>query len=426
MSTPPQLAPAAFKAMSALGSCDAAQTLLRARSDARSMRSAASEFIATAKASGLPPDRWTLCERYDWGSLLTPPLRHFFDLAEYAPARAGSAVADAALALSEAGCSIWSPAWDYAHRQARQRSSGGSHLMAHFILHRVPTPLGRLYLQLSLLDPLSPPDFNRGLEQAYRAGIHGSSKFSRGILASHDKRAAAVCSTLCSAEPELLKACQRPGWQGLGALLEDAKARLASKRQPPLITSPQALRSSLSPGQRASLRSLSGMISRAKPDDALALAALESADWLKTEPNLACLSLGEELPSLFAQAMIHGRMPIIEWMERSGANIWLASAQHDDADACLWAAPFIARLPASADIAPIARMLLRDAWLEGSPNPSERCLELSLGSIQILRSRPHLYSEQDIAGSLRLFSAIELAHLDQKPTPARNPSRKTL
>lgn len=420
--------PKAFKAMEDLAASEPAQILLKRGSDGASLQAAVADYIAQGVKSGLPPDRWMIASPTRWGLHLSTPLALFQTLGV-----ANGARAKAAQALSDAGCSLWDPSWVFMDLQKTRSTYSyfSAHDLAYFALSGVDTPLRRLLLKLALNDPKSPQDLAQNILDAYDFGVDGSSKTAKGVLSASDKKAKALCSVLCACSAEVTQAARREGWGELAPLLTDAQERLAAKKHAPQELSPAALKKSLTPAQKLRLRSLSTVLSKCYLDAELIVSSLEASPWLKAQPAIACIGLGSSV-SLLAQALSVGAVEAVEWMEKAGANIWLAAAQDGDSNAAHWAFMNLDGFAPGEDLSSIARMLLRGAWLDGAPEPKERCLTLAKEAVEEVRDEND-YDDDDardeIAKAESLLAALERLTLEELIAPqdgaALAPSAKT-
>lgn len=282
-------------------------------------------------------------------------------------------------------------------------------------------PLRRLYLKLALTDPITPEPFMSDLAAAYERGVRGSADAPASPLGRADQAAKAICSIVAACEPEFLAASQRPGWGAASSILADAQELLLFHKKPSAKLNPDALRNSLTEEQTSRLRSLSSLARQGWKDEGLLLAGLEASPWLKEQPAFACLSI-YKYPSVVAACFSAGYAASLAWLERAGADLWLASAQDGQPDACAWAVGRLHQLPRDADLAPIARMLLRGAWLDGAPEPKARCVKLASAAADQLALRARAASEEARARSL--ISIMETMAIEEI-IPAASGSPKT-
>lgn len=397
----------AFSAMMALAKSSPAQALLSRESSASELALAASGYIALGQASGLPASRWLIWEDHQWSQSLHAPLALFPRLG------LSSARAKAAAALAEAGCSPWHPWWSLI--QPQSCSAAPSALppdgLAGVILSGADAPLRRLYLKIALADPLTPPAFAERLEQIYQDRVASSCASASGVLGPGDQAAKAICSVIASCEPEMLAAASRPGFEKTAPLLAGAKALLALKLQTPAAINPEALKKALTEPQKSRLRSLNLLASKQAEDPDLIIAGLEASPWIAQQPQLACLSINRA-PSLLASLLRSGCLAPIAWLEQRGANLWLAAAQAGSADACAWTAQAFGAFPRESDLSPIARMLLRGAWLGGEADPKARCAALLRQALDE-HERRCAHDERGLANGRSVMAAVESLALEE-------------
>lgn len=413
-----------LRGMQRLAASPAAKILVSEAPAASAIRKAATDYIAAAQASGLPPDLWRVERRVGVRHVyLVAPLAYFWQ------SGSGQPRADALLALAQGGCSPWSVGPSLTPSGATIED-GGSYRLNPGQLTRFlaagDSPTRRAYLKIILADSLTPERFAQELVTLYQSAVSQSSPTAKGVLGPADKAAKAFSSLLVACETEIL-ASTIPGAASLKTIARDAKKRLAVKQEAPLIADPEALKKSLSPEQKARL-SLLILILRQQPKDAQIIeACLEATPWIKGNPDLACVALPKG--SLLAQALEAGSPAALSWLEKAGSNMWLASAQAGQANACLWAAFNLHNLPDGEDLSPIARMLLRGAWLDGRPDPKESCVRLATSAVEALR-KSYKHSPQLAERARELLAAIERATLDEitqaaPSSPTAKPARRS-
>lgn len=364
-------------------------------------------YIAAAQETGAPPETW-MVERQRSGSYswISPPLFCFYNALHN-----GSGHAKAAEALLTAGCSLWA-------RSLRVSFSDGegdyeplsSDTLAGYIMCGSDSDLRSILLRAALTDPSAPKSFIPALRRAYEDEVFRASPHP-GVWSSWDERARLASSFLIAFEPELLAASQREGGGGARIILNDAKKRAAAKLAPsPFDVS--ELERSLTIERRARLESLALLISERRRDDPEAASLLlEATPWLKETPNLACLPLSDK-PSLFATALSSGSSPILEWLERAGANLYMAAAQSNCDDGLEWVLqrlPFYpAKAPAGFDFGPLGRMLFNGARALGPRAPA-----------QVLKAVAKL---SDPGPLLAAVEGAALAHIASASVPAASPA----
>lgn len=421
-----QMDPDLFERIRALATCKAAETIV-SYPNAPEFQKAAEAYIAEALASGLPPEHWRLmtnpgpfCRRFT-APLVTVRLR-------------GLSSAKAVEAFAQAGCSFfhsdWS-VWSTQPSQDKDHAFLSPEDLVRYVFAGSDSPMRRSTFKILLNDPLTPFVFAEALVEGYERAVSGSSKTSKGVLGPGDKTAKAACSMVAACEAEILKASERERWEGVKAIVADAKERLAAKQEAPAALTPEALKKSLTRDQRERLGAL-GLLIRKYPRDAGFIAAgLDASPWIKATPNLACVSISSH-GSLMAQALEFGSFGALEWLEKAGANPWLASAQVQEPDACSWMANRLDAFEPGDDLSPIARMLLRGAWLDGAPEPKERCVTLASAAVETL-CREHDYdaAQPDREKARALLAAMERLTIDEliapsAPEPSPKPRRSAL
>lgn len=367
------MTPGFFNRIKALALSPEAQ-ILRSEGSDESFLAAALSYIGAAQKSGLPPEHWRVAMPKERGSLyqLCAPL-----MALRQHDAGGEFRAQAAAALSKAGASLWHSLWTIQH--------GNRYLYNHAFLSPASlafqlaqgsdenqSPL-REFLRMALTDPLTPPEFLLHLRARYNETVQELIPGAKGVLGPKDQAARRLCSLLCDCSCELLAASARDGWAGAADLASDAAATLALKDAPIAMTDPEALQRSLTEPQTARLKALCSLAMLSEPDDALITLGLNDAHWLRETPDLACLPVFNG-GSLLSIALAWGNQTCLRWLDQAGANLWLAAAQYGQPNACEWA---LSQASVTGDdLAPVARMLLRGAWLSGDHEPKARCLDL--------------------------------------------------
>ena len=232
------------------------------------------------------------------------------------------------------------------------------------------------------------------LVASYEALCKRSSKTAKGVLGPAEKQARDSASSLVFAETALTALADSlgdaEGAKSLRAALADAKERLAAKHDKAgAAVNPEKLKKQLDGERRDRLGALMALCKSHARDEQLIGLAFDATDWLAAEPMAASLRFGRD-GSLFHAALAGGSRSALAGLEKVGANIWLAAAQHGQANACMWAAESIPwRADDSFDLSPLARMLLVGAWLDGSDDPKARCLDLAREAREEAAKQPY-------------------------------------
>lgn len=408
--------PAFFNQIKSLAESEEALALLL-ESPAEDLVAAARAFIAAAQKSGLPPEHWRLSRPGLAGQdRFCAPLFAFYIRSATGASSGRAGAAEAADLLFKAGCSLWHSEW------SPTRVGGGPldhtfiepRILSRFVLSDSAKgkPLRQAFLRIALADPRTPSLFLRSLRSDYDDAVDGASLTAQGVLGPRDRAAKIASAILSSCSSELIAASSRPEWADAAALASDAAALFALKSSAPNIKSPAELKKSATAQQKTRLKAIGSLIQNFPEDEDFILSGLEGAPWLKSNPNLACVCLSRQGPSLLAIALAQAHGPTLHWLDQAGANPWLASAQSGSSDACYWAMDQLEAFKPDADLSPIARMLLRGAWLDGAPDPKARCLTLANEAIAALIRRHGLKPSRENASVLHLARSL-VAHMEK-------------
>lgn len=410
----------------ALASGKPAISLMDSNASPETMDKAVASYLAAARKSGLPPEHWRLGgASTGWTHSLYSPLPFFFSFH-----RGNASRTRAAQALVDAGCSLWHSTWQTSPYRAE--SAHDHHFLtpadiARFALSGADTPIRRFFLKTALADPQTPKALLSALRETYALATESVSATAKGMLGPKDKQAKAICSVIQGCSAELLAASKRRGWEDAKALVDESAALLAVKKEAPQTASPAAVKKAATAAQKSRLEALSSLLRDHPRDSEFILAGLGVSGWLKETPALACVKFNSRLP-LLAIALEHASPAALEWLDAAGANPWLASAQMGQSNACAWAVNSMGDFRPGDDMAPLARMLLRGAWLDGAPNPKERCLELTKAAVEEL-AELYLDDEEDACAARALLASMEGLSIDEaigeiSSAPAK-PSRRS-
>lgn len=364
------------------------------------------DLIGRANALAVPPRFWFVSSGLSHGrrSLLYSLLRQRHCQA-------------AVKALVRAGASIWPV--DLAEGGRASFMNPVEVALMSFATDEFPRARCRACLAgalwgVSALDPA----FFSALALAYRDARSGSSATSLGVLGQADQRAKSCSQILASQAGALRSACAEhcPGSSAaVEALLAEGALVLAAKARPAEATfDPEKLKKSLAPAQRARLRSLLALAESHEDDEDGLCSLMAATAWLAAQPQALCLRLRSK-PSVAQLVLRSSSGAALRMLDALGSNLWLASAQAGEPNACLWAAnemvfglQFIGAIRSldrtRACLAPLARMLAYGAHLDGSPDPvghaAQKAREASLAN--------HGYLHEQVAPLFdQLISLIE-------------------
>lgn len=219
----------------------------------------------------------------------------------------------------------------------------------------------------------------------YQSISSTSSKTAKGLLGSNDKNVKDFLGVILSLEEDLKDVnLSQKSRITIEALFKDAKERLVNKKDKKnAVVNPKKLIEDMSYPQRERLNVISDLLNRYPSDSNAAGAVIEETYWLKDHPMLASVNLFNNTSIMYA-AIQCGNQRVLESLEKYGANIWLAAAQHGDANAprfvlSVYRSHYQKEGTDAGGV--IARLLLMGAWLDGAENPKETCLKLSREAI---------------------------------------------
>lgn len=367
-----------------------------------SLAAAATAYVESARARGIAPDYWfvpcheqSLANMAQSSSSLGKHSRSTHRIA--GPMfcfMKGSRAAKALGIFSDAGCSPWTAEY---HHSLTVTTTLHANEMAHLIFHGDLAQASRskvLPAALKLVPSSRAPDFFTAILRTYASDTAKSSKTSKGVLGGADKAARNIAVLLDSCSEDFLGLARRLDQQNndpLGScllqasdLLKDARERLVAKLDKAVDNSgaafnPEQLKKSLAPHQKSRMLAVNMLCREFPHDDELITACFETIDWLVHKPLVASLQLGYE-NSLMGSALRSGSTGALAFLERINANVWLASAQADEANACLWVSRIRGRPPLGSpdpNLIRVARMLLLGAWLDGHDEPKLHCCKLA-------------------------------------------------
>lgn len=198
---------------------------------------------------------------------------------------------------------------------------------------------------------------------------------ANGILGERDRAAKRCAQIFIALEKDLEPLATSPEAQKHLALAMTSARDLVETKSKAAAFDPAKYKKAISPEKRERLISIMGLAERSNVDDAAAAYLILGTPWLSDEPN--ALSIGiKSRACVLSHALTCGGTRTLDAIESLGANIWIASAQQGESNACLWGAYLISRLPPeSACIGSLARMLAYGAHLDGAGDPVQYALD---------------------------------------------------
>ena len=260
-------------------------------------------------------------------------------------------------------------------------------------------------------------EFINHLIDRYKRLTYRSSSTSSGIMGKRDKIAKDSAMILLEfLQPLLELAKQRypSSVSNITEIAEDAKKRLEAKTRESEFFDPEKLKKSLTPQQKIRLITLSKLAETCAEDGEAMNVLMDNTPWLKDHPQALCITLNKR-PSLAATALTCAREETLNALDRFGSNLWLASAQGGQGNACLWVAELlsqrwrrknteIARVQSMMKTA--AKLLAYGAFLDGASDPVSHAVTKCDEALQQVKKN-HYRPEQTLATLADLRSRIE-------------------
>lgn len=377
---------------------------LRAHQASAQFTRNARAYIKAARLTGTPASAW-LVERVQSSFFhrLSPPLAALFS--NY---RNGVGRAPAAQALLNAGCSLWACDWTlFPERAEVEQEPYDPSPLARYLVKGDDPELRRLFFTAAFTDPAAPLSFFKAFCSEFDSVVEQAS-LAPGSIAPADEAALALCSFVAERSDDLAAAPARHGWGRARRLASQAKSIARLKRQPALIDTSD-LSAPPPPGFVDRSDSLRSIMDHCSHDPGMIELAFDSCAALKERPQLACANF-ESRMSLLCASLDSPSPAALEWLSRSGANLWLAAAQDGEPDACQWALGQLDDNASPAFISPIARMLFDGSFILGPKGPSQ-CLGMA----------HQLAAKEPSEASLALLAALERLDL-QRSAESASPS----
>lgn len=308
---------------------------------------------------------------------------------------------------------------------------------------------------LSFAPSASAATFLHELLKAYRAATADSSSTSPGLLGSADKSAKACAELMVGHAKAIEQACTnfKPSLVSLARdYALDAQTRLRVKTsQSDTAFNPALLKRNISASQCSRLRSLLLLTERCDEDGEALVALLDATPWLVEHPQVLCVKNRGSHQVAF-MALVHARPEILTRMETLGCNLWLASAQSSEGNACRWvaetlgaglryhqnspaaiAAGTVKKARYQACLAPLSRLLVYGAHLDGATDPVEHTVlkideALSAPSAKFARTesiKNTLLTLRSLTESLALSDLLAARAYDAAPGARPKPKRSS-
>lgn len=269
--------------------------------------------------------------------------------------------------------------------------------------------------------------FMKALHEGYESQVKNSSKTAKGVLGSSDKEAKDAAGIIQANSTELLEVVNRitdeaslkKTKKNIESIVKDASERMAVKQDKAnAVVNPEKLKKQMPADERGRAGALIYLCQNHGSDDELLRVAFEATPWLEQKPMCASLKL-PKVGGVLQAALRSQNMTAIHFLEKCGANIWLASAQEGVGNACEWVSS--ACLYRCNDETPqeyyniLGRMLFMGSFLDGAEDPKGRCLELAraVHKEHSKSSSNHYYHHNYPDRIARLISALEVLTLEE-------------
>jgi hypothetical protein len=358
----------------------------------------AQAYIALAKSLGVPGIYW-------FQASLKSQYNHYYNRRSLLSQILTRAHWQGAIkALAAAGASIWpisitqddkgsaAPASNPKNSSSATLECSSAEDVARIIFDTDSLSLGscKAALSCSLADFSKLPShihshYFTALAEAYQRATSTSSATSLGSLGRADKRAKSCAEIVMAHAPRLRALADEPQRSAadktlIESLIVDATARLDAKnRKNEAVFHPDALKKSLTDSQKTRLKTLAIVLDDCPEDEAAALLLIDDCPWLVGSAQALCIKRGGG--SSIAQCALRARaLSTLEKIDQLGGNIWLASVQAGQSNACFWAvSEMLGGIGyrdektgldcARACLPTVARMLAYGALLDGAADP---------------------------------------------------------
>lgn len=380
-------------AVKALAVSSCARVLKTPRLAEGERESAARDYIALAGALGVAPPLWGV---YSYRDDL-PDGQVRYEGVAAAIARQNDKDPAALRLLIEAGASPWVETIAHADRpkQGEWMALGlGDRYFESALkgqgegFQRAETRSLILNGSLASAEPESRGAVIERFAERYQIGVASSSKRGRGVLGAADQEAKALAEMALSCQRAALpfeKKLPRKSRAALKKIAEDALERLAAKSAAPdPVADPETVKKNTTRAQERRIKGMVALLMECPGDKEAIQALFDASPWLRETPAMSCVAYGygSSAKSLMETALVFKSAPALAALEAMGANIWLASAQAGEANACAWAAQKTSAFLQDKDDEPLdihalARLLLKGAWLNGEPEPQASCIRMA-------------------------------------------------
>lgn len=254
----------------------------------------------------------------------------------------------------------------------------------------------------------------------YEQSLEGITVNRPGILGIEDQNALINSRLLIEFEEDFKKvaASLGQGSRPLQALINTAKNLVTIKESPALEAfDPEALKKQLSDKQLTRIRTLGFVQNECEQDDEALSLLIEGSRWIESMPQV--LAIPFKGKSFIHYAILTHSEIAINWIEKVGANIWLASAQAGVENAAEWCITSQVKFrDASAkretkimeNLGQWGRILAYGAHLNGIENPIEWTLQKVEEAHQKIIANNRLKTFEEGAAS-RYIEALK-AHIE--------------
>lgn len=223
-----------------------------------------------------------------------------------------------------------------------------------------------------------------------------------GLLGVEDHNALMNASIFVKFEAELRQKCDAYGISPLEVepLFETAKKVIDIKGAAAQeVFNPETFKKKLTKDQLERMKSLNYVQAKCLNDPGMVTITLDATPWIVDNPQVLALLLKGK--SFVHEALLCGNSASIDWIEKSGANVWLAAAQHSQDNVMEWFSnglverfeyrpsdPMIKKV--KEELPQWARIIAYGAHLNGEKEPVDSALKKLDQTMSQLSSSTHV------------------------------------
>lgn len=199
---------------------------------------------------------------------------------------------------------------------------------------------------------------------------------AHGVMGAADKRAKTAAEILIEFATPITQAAGPALAAQAAKTLAKAKALRDAKAKPGAFD-PAKYKKNMAPHKKERLISIMTLSERSGDDQGAAALLASATPWIAEEPHALCLPIKSHQAVLIS-SLARGDVTMIELAEKIGSNIWLASAQTGNSNACeMLINDHAHSISANPSLGiRLARMLALGAHWDGTINPVEHALSM--------------------------------------------------